>query len=698
MINPHIIRKTTSPVSAPPEAGIHWINTVTNEEFFSVGTSSVADWIPRSASAESFTDLSDTPSTYVGQGSKAVRVNSGETGLEFYTPLTTDERVKVSANDTTAKFLEDAITVSHGTNTSTVLEKTTINEGGDEDVRIQFDISKVDLSLANNTTSDFASESYVDGKVVDAINNGVTNSAPSQNAVFDALSLKADTTSIITDHGALTGLDDDDHPQYHNDTRGDIRYYTKSQSDVNYEPKNTNIQSHISSTSNPHNVTKTQVGLSNVDNTSDLNKPISTATQTALNAKQNSLGFTPANKAGDTFTGNVSIVKSSGNADFTIEAPLATDNKDISFKTNGLHRFIARVDGSTDDFTLRRHDDLGAHIDNPISVDRATGNVSIPVATSTTQSPNDNSTKIATTEYSDNSSKSAGKCIVRVYSSTDTWIKPSSGLKAVYVECGGGGGGGGSGRRGAAGSVVGGGGGGAGGAITRGWFQEQDLPPSLTVTVGAGSNGGVAVTTDNTNGNSAGAGGATSFGSLLSAIGGGGGGGGTASGASAGSVTFSAATPDNFGQKTGGGASATGGAGTAGSQSFDISAPGGGGGGGITAANALSNGAAGGARNGTTYRSGFTATGGTPGLNGSGVGGQGGNGSTATATYFGLIVGSGGGGGGVRSGASSGNGGNGTGFGSGGGGGAAVANNALGYNSGAGGQGGNGFCIVIEYY
>jgi hypothetical protein len=34
---------------------------------------------------------------------------------------------------------------------------------------------------------------------------------------------------------------------------------------------------------------KSSVGLSNVDNTSDLNKPISTATQTALNAKQNTI-------------------------------------------------------------------------------------------------------------------------------------------------------------------------------------------------------------------------------------------------------------------------------------------------------------------------------------------------------------------------------------------------------------------------
>ena len=49
----------------------------------------------------------------------------------------------------------------------------------------------------------------------------------------------------------------------------------------------TSIDSHAQNTSNPHNVTKSQVGLGNVDNTSDVNKPVSTATQEALNLKQN---------------------------------------------------------------------------------------------------------------------------------------------------------------------------------------------------------------------------------------------------------------------------------------------------------------------------------------------------------------------------------------------------------------------------
>lgn len=45
------------------------------------------------------------------------------------------------------------------------------------------------------------------------------------------------------------------------------------------------LNEHINSKNNPHNVTKTQIGLGNVDNTSDAEKPVSTATQAALNQK-----------------------------------------------------------------------------------------------------------------------------------------------------------------------------------------------------------------------------------------------------------------------------------------------------------------------------------------------------------------------------------------------------------------------------
>lgn len=47
-----------------------------------------------------------------------------------------------------------------------------------------------------------------------------------------------------------------------------------------------NLNTHTANVANPHSVTKAQVGLGNVDNTSDANKPVSTAQQTALDAKQ----------------------------------------------------------------------------------------------------------------------------------------------------------------------------------------------------------------------------------------------------------------------------------------------------------------------------------------------------------------------------------------------------------------------------
>lgn len=59
------------------------------------------------------------------------------------------------------------------------------------------------------------------------------------------------------------------------------------------------LTAHTANTSNPHSVTKAQVGLGNVDNTSDVNKPVSTA-QAAADA-------TKVNKAGDTMTGTLTV-------------------------------------------------------------------------------------------------------------------------------------------------------------------------------------------------------------------------------------------------------------------------------------------------------------------------------------------------------------------------------------------------------
>lgn len=93
-------------------------------------------------------------------------------------------------------------------------------------------------SITLPTSGTLATTTQVDAKVVDAINDGVTTSAPSQNAVFDALALKqaadANLTTLSTPGTALykvqvnaAGTDYEFAPQLTNPatTNGDIIYY-----------------------------------------------------------------------------------------------------------------------------------------------------------------------------------------------------------------------------------------------------------------------------------------------------------------------------------------------------------------------------------------------------------------------------------------------------------------------------------------
>lgn len=55
--------------------------------------------------------------------------------------------------------------------------------------------------------------------------------------------------------------------------------------DLNDRALQTDLTAHLNDVANPHAVTKAQVGLGNADNTADLNKPVSTAVQAALDGK-----------------------------------------------------------------------------------------------------------------------------------------------------------------------------------------------------------------------------------------------------------------------------------------------------------------------------------------------------------------------------------------------------------------------------
>lgn len=106
----------------------------------------------------------------------------------------------------------------------------------------------------------------------------------------------------------------------------------------------TSVNNHISDTNNPHGVTKEQVGLGNVDNTSDLNKPISTATQSALNNKVDKVSGKSLVQDSqitkleglddqDTLTSKIADAKKAG----TDASSLATQNKNTidNYTVNG---------------------------------------------------------------------------------------------------------------------------------------------------------------------------------------------------------------------------------------------------------------------------------------------------------------------------------------------------------------------------
>ena len=114
---------------------------------------------------------------------------------------------------------------------------------------------------------------------------------------------------------------------------------------------NADLSAHTNNTTNPHSVTKTQVGLGNVDNTSDANKPVSTAQHTAIDLKLSLSGgemtgaitglretrvALPANNI-DLATGNLFTKTISASTTLTISNALSSGNANsfILELTNG---------------------------------------------------------------------------------------------------------------------------------------------------------------------------------------------------------------------------------------------------------------------------------------------------------------------------------------------------------------------------
>lgn len=87
------------------------------------------------------------------------------------------------------------------------------------------------------------------------------------------------------------------------------------------------LNTHTSDTSNPHGVTKEQVGLGNVDNTSDMDKPVSTAAQEALDSRASKFHASSNNNYGagsSTAYGHVKLSDSTSSTSNVLSGIAAT--------------------------------------------------------------------------------------------------------------------------------------------------------------------------------------------------------------------------------------------------------------------------------------------------------------------------------------------------------------------------------------
>lgn len=141
--------------------------------------------------ASIFTQLTDVPNSYSGQALKALRVNSGATGLEFYTATSTDEKVKVSATDTTAGYLQPKLVAGNK------ITLTQNNPGGNETLSIGLTSSNISQFTNDSAyiTSSSAPVQSVNGKT-GIVSLSTTDISEGTNLYYTLVRVNTDAPNV----------------------------------------------------------------------------------------------------------------------------------------------------------------------------------------------------------------------------------------------------------------------------------------------------------------------------------------------------------------------------------------------------------------------------------------------------------------------------------------------------------------------
>lgn len=162
------------------------------------------------------------------------------------------------------------------------------------------------------------------------VDNTSDANKPISTATGTAIGLKADTTYVNTE--------------------------------LNKKATSVDLVAHTGSRANPHVVTKAQVGLGSVDNTTDAGKPVSNATQTALNLKANDSAV--VHKSGTetitgvkNFTNSVNIGTTSVPNQLSVKGSLIVDGDII--QNGGSYETQVETIRSTNDKVVLRDGAVG---------------------------------------------------------------------------------------------------------------------------------------------------------------------------------------------------------------------------------------------------------------------------------------------------------------------------------------------------
>lgn len=190
--------------------------------------------------------------------------------------------------------------------------------GGGGGVTPQTVQSMIDASI-DSTVSDTSTKAVQNAAITNFVNSSIESSTAEFKGTYDSKAEMDEVTANQNDYAFLCVLNDDGSVNHYerykwSDTEvsgshwlfeynvNNSSFTAEQWAAINSGIKDTDVSAlggHVNNTNNPHSVTKAQVGLSDVDNTSDADKPISTAAQTALNTKFDTAG-TGLNKNGTT--------------------------------------------------------------------------------------------------------------------------------------------------------------------------------------------------------------------------------------------------------------------------------------------------------------------------------------------------------------------------------------------------------------